>query len=835
MAKIKIAELDIDASAIIKNLEKTKKEIDQLVQAQKELKKSGNTSSHTFIENEAKLKGLRKEYNSGIKVVQEMTGGVEKLETELNKEIKTIRAAKDQNQALRRIRDEINVNTEEGQILLEKLNDRIDQNTELAKDNTDAISKQKSNVGNYTDSINKSKAGVKGFGGAVEASGRAVKGFGVALKAAGIGLAIAAFAALSNAMGKNEKVMKIVNTVTGTFAGIVQPLISSLVDGAAAAYNATGGFDAMGKVVSSLITMALTPLKTAFYGIKAVLLGAQLAWEKSWLGSGDKGKIAALRKNLDSTKDSLKEIAVESVKASKTLYTSMGEAIAETAQIGKSIGSSVAKAVSSMNIKEIVKNSFGTANMEAELKKLDAAQERIMLNAQIRAEKHRQIRDNQSLSDAARADANKKLQAVMQQQIKDEQAVINKKITLYQKALEINAADMDAQQGLIEAQNALIEVQERVTGMASEALTARNEFRSQETENVEANNQEQIEIAQKKSDAEIQIEKEKQERITELKNKFKTKEREREILDTQTKIDKHYADLEAEIQLMIEEDAIKKEMIRNLKSQWQEETAVYQAQKKEQEALKLQQEIEQYAMVQQKKIDAKRKAVDAIAGLFGQETAVAKAALIAKQVLAMKEWAIDNALLKSKQTSAIAEATMDTSKGVAKTASSVPFPWNIPLIIGFIAQTAGIISSIKGAFSSKGAPKFEKGGLMEIGGQRHSLGGTKFFGEDGTTFEAERGELIGVVNRNAAAVVQGLNNSYPMTSKATGSNYFAAGGFVARGMATTSTAQQNVIDYDLLAAKMAQAYSAVPAPQVAVTEINDMQFRYAQVIDRANF
>jgi len=85
--KIKIAELSLDPKKLLNELEQTKKSIDELNQTQKELKKSGDTSSQTFIQNEADLKKLRKEYNGQIKTLQAVSGGVDALQKELNKRL----------------------------------------------------------------------------------------------------------------------------------------------------------------------------------------------------------------------------------------------------------------------------------------------------------------------------------------------------------------------------------------------------------------------------------------------------------------------------------------------------------------------------------------------------------------------------------------------------------------------------------------------------------------------------------------------------------------------------------------------------------------------------
>ena len=117
--------------------------------------------------------------------------------------------------------------------------------------------------------------------------------------------------------------------------------------------------------------------------------------------------------------------------------------------------------------------------------------------------------------------------------------------------------------------------------------------------------------------------------------------------------------------------------------------------------------------------------------------------------------------------------------------------------------------------------KFEKGGLQEIGGKRHISGGTKFVGEDGTAFEAEQGELIGVMNRNAAQHFMAFNDSFPSGNSTP--SFFQGGGIISQGVSAQS------LDTNELAEITAEAVANVPAPIVTVEDINAGQTRTVEV------
>src|SRR5690606_36637787 len=107
------------------------------------------------------------------------------------------------------------------------------------------------------------------------------------------------------------------------------------------------------------------------------------------------------------------------------------------------------------------------------------------------------------------------------------------------------------------------------------------------------------------------------------------------------------------------------------------------------------------------------------------------------------------------------------------------------------AAVAAGLANVKKIKSTK-TPKAEKGALYNIGGQRHSAGGTMFTGEDGTRFEAEKGELIGVMNRNAVRHFMAFNNACPAGSGNTAGNYFESGGLVSRDIAPSQINMQEL-------------------------------------------
>ena len=98
--------------------------------------------------------------------------------------------------------------------------------------------------------------------------------------------------------------------------------------------------------------------------------------------------------------------------------------------------------------------------------------------------------------------------------------------------------------------------------------------------------------------------------------------------------------------------------------------------------------------------------------------------------------AIEKKYAKEQQKLDTKRALIDASLAILKTLSSVVFPFNV-IAAAMIAAQAGIqVAAIK-------SQTFAKGGHGELGGERHSQGGTYLPGIG----EAEKGEYFGIINR----------------------------------------------------------------------------------------
>lgn len=131
--------------------------------------------------------------------------------------------------------------------------------------------------------------------------------------------------------------------------------------------------------------------------------------------------------------------------------------------------------------------------------------------------------------------------------------------------------------------------------------------------------------------------------------------------------------------------------------------------------------------------------------------------------------------------------------------------------------------------------KYAKGG--QIYGASHAAGGVTFTGSNGQQFEAEGGENMYILNRKASGAINALsalNMEYGGRSFGSSGVYrYANGGKIDVGGGSTMQLPSNFsLSNDSLrklAAIMYDSVASVPAPRVAVTDIDEGQQRYNSV------
>lgn len=172
--KIEILNLDINTNALITKLSETKAEIDKLQASQKALTKEGETSSNQFVEQSAQLSNLQKSYNTQKNVVSQLTNAnkesvtaLQAINQALGKEIISISDATENNKRLTIVRNQLNLATQEGKDALVLINNKINKNTELIRENVSAQEQQRMEIGNYSNQIKDALSNLNPFNGGI--------------------------------------------------------------------------------------------------------------------------------------------------------------------------------------------------------------------------------------------------------------------------------------------------------------------------------------------------------------------------------------------------------------------------------------------------------------------------------------------------------------------------------------------------------------------------------------------------------------------------------------------------------------------------------------------
>ena len=525
---------------------------------------------------------------------------------------------------------------------------------------------------------------------AADGSAKGIKKVGLSIKniASAVGIVAIlqkAFEFVSAAIQENQQVMDGLNMVFETAQIVFNQVLDAFINIYKTVTESAENFDALGKVVKSIVTLAFTPLKLSFYAIKLGLQVAQLAWEKSFFGDGDPETIKGLNAAIQETKNDIEEVAVAAVDAGSSIVTNIAEAVTEVVAIGESAVEEFGKVS--------IKVAAETAKSNTALKKsaaIAAAESRMALERYAtESEQLRQIRDDDRNSIEDRIKANNDLKEVLAKQ----QAEMLNNVAMVERAAQ---AQFDLT-GKDEDYIAVLDAKAERLGV----ISAIEGFNSEQKSNDTALTKEQIDLTKSQLESESLLSIERQrfnaELITdELARLTKMQEideieKEQETLRLQGIIDTANAGTQAKVDAQTALDEFL-------------ETARQTNLTRDQEIAEAERALDE------QKTASKQKALDDLITIGGAESKFGKAMLIAKQLILARELIMDiqgtsSAAIAAanKTTLKASEAGVDVATGAAKAVSAFAPPFNIPIIIGYAAQAVGIVSAIKGAMSKSKA------------------------------------------------------------------------------------------------------------------------------------
>ena len=297
------------------------------------------------------------------------------------------------------------------------------------------------------------------------------KGVGLAMKAMGIGLVIEAFNFLKEIMMQNQTVIDGVAIATETMGVLFNQITSVVTDVFNAVSKSSEGFEGLQKVVSGLMTIAIFPLKAAFYGIILGVQEAQLAWEKSFFGDKDPETIKLLNEKIAETKENLTEVVDEVVVAGEQVATNFAEAVVEIGNVVTIATEVATEGIKKISIESATATGTALANAKKNAELLEVQRAKQQLQSQLDAELQRQIRDDVRKTFDERIAANDELGRILEEQTAKEKEIVDERVRIAALELSTQKDSIALQTAYEQALLEQLDIEERIAGQRSEQLT----------------------------------------------------------------------------------------------------------------------------------------------------------------------------------------------------------------------------------------------------------------------------------------------------------------------------------------------------------------------------
>lgn len=532
---------------------------------------------------------------------------------------------------------------------MEKIIVELEAKTDKALKGIDSVAKSVEDLNKEV--VNSNKDTAKSLKNVETSSGQAAKGIrgiGNALKAAGIGLAIAAFATLKDIFMQNQKAADFFNTSFEVVSIAFNDFVGFVID------NGTKVTD----FFKAIFDDPLESVKELGASIKANIVERF----ESFLDT--LGYLASAVKKVFSGDFAG---ALEDVKSAGKESLDVLTGVNDTFDKSVDIVNSSADAISNY-ASETIKAAKGNVELAKSAELAAVLNQGLVEKYDRQAEQLRQIRDDESKSIEERIKANEELALVLDEQEKamKENAAIA--VASAEAELSKNKDNIELQKAYQEALNEQAAIEAQITG-----------FRSEQQTNANSLLREQKEIMN-----EIAL--------------FGKSERDKERLELEQQYNLNKELIEKEIT----DDAEKKERLLAAETDYKTRLAELNDGFAQEDLEKKKEIANKEAEIEQQKVAIKQNTLDNIVSIANAESAVGKAALIAKQLLMAKELILEIKKTITFSTQAAARSTVAMAEGSAQTAK-IGFPQNIPMLIGYAAQAAGIFSAIRSAVRSSKA------------------------------------------------------------------------------------------------------------------------------------
>ncbi len=349
----------------------------------------------------------------------------------------------------------------DAEIQQQKLNKEAEQMGDSYKEGGKDAEKSLKKVEKSVDNQSRAMKGLKSVIGSV----------GTAFKSLGIGLVIALVAKFTQVLSENQKVMDFVNDVSTTLSIVINQLFNSFSNILSKINEATGGFDALGKVVGGFVTIIFNNLKLTVIALEGAFQALKLAYENVF---GDEEGVKKAEKRLKELTKTYKDTIKDNFEQGKKILNNIGEAVDEVVTGVSTLATEGTKAISEVDLKGAYAQAKAINQSRKNFELLALQQERLQLQYQYQAEALRQLRDDDTKAISERIKANDQLSEVLKKQLQAETETINARIAGLQQEQKLLGVTVERSNQIYKLQTDLVDVAERLKGAQSEQLQNRN-------------------------------------------------------------------------------------------------------------------------------------------------------------------------------------------------------------------------------------------------------------------------------------------------------------------------------------------------------------------------
>ena len=362
---------------------------------------------------------------------------------------------------------------------MERVTIEVDADVKDALEKLGAIEKGIEDVG---DASKKQTSAIKGLT-------KSFTGIGFAMKAAGFGLIQKVVNKLSETLMNNQAILDGVTTAFNVIGLVANKIIVTFETIYNRVTSAGDNFDALGRIMHNLKTIAITPLKIAFNGIALVIKETQLAWEKSWLGKGDQKRIAELTAQITGYKAEIKEASEEAIAAGKGIVVDFREGIGEIRDIGKVVVQEFNNTFEGVTVTSLVNQANAITKATNNIGLLAEEHRQLIVLAEQEMETMRATRDDITQTIDDRIQANEELRQKAEETRKLELQALRDQQSAVAAQLALDKDNIAAKQELAALDTAILETELRKTQIQKEATEQRNALDQERIDNQNQLNQ----------------------------------------------------------------------------------------------------------------------------------------------------------------------------------------------------------------------------------------------------------------------------------------------------------------------------------------------------------